>query len=377
MTYELRLLSSIRGVDQAQWDALVGPDDSPFVEWAWLDALEEAECVGAEAGWLPCHVAVTRGGELVAAAPCYLKTNSEGEFIFDWSWADLAQRLRVPYYPKLVVAVPFTPATGARVLTAQGEDRRALVATVAHALVEVSEEVKARSVHALFVTEDEAKVWASVGYAHRHSIQYHWQNRGFSTFEDFLATLPSKKRTQLRREAKQPAKDGVTIARLEPHEYTTEMAHTMFALYLTTIDKFSWGRQYLTSRFFEIVAERFRDRLAWVVAHKDDAVLAGAFNVEKGKRLYGRYWGTTVEMPFLHFNVCYYEGIRECIARGLDVFEPGAGGEHKRVRGFAPTIMHSAHYLADQRLAGIIVPHIEREREAIAAHLASGGGDDE
>ena len=208
-----------------------------------------------------------------------------------------------------------------------------------------------------------------LGFLQRQDIQFHWHNRGYETFEDFLKDLPSKKRTQIRRERAQPARDGVTIRTVDPSEYTPELAKTMHRIYLTTVDKFTWGRRYLNARFFAMVAERFRHRLAWVVAEKDGEVIAGAFNVEKGDRLYGRYWGGFVEMPFLHFNVCYYHGVERAIARKLAVFEPGAGGEHKRVRGFAPTVTRSAHTFVDPRLRAIVRPFFERERRAVQEHV--------
>jgi uncharacterized protein len=376
MALELRVLDRVREIPEAAWNALVGPDDSPFVEHTWLDCLEEAGCASPAAGWLPAHAALYEDGELVALAPMYMKTSSEGEFVFDWSWADLAQRIGTGYYPKLVTAVPFTPATGARVLTRPGDDRARWVATMARALMQAAPEIGAHSVHALFPTETEVASWVEAGYLLRYGIQYHFKNKGYATFEDFLKTLPSKKRTQLRREAKQPAMDGVVIERLAPDDYTPAVTRRMFELYLATVDKFTWGRRYLNLKFFELLVERFRHRLAWVVARKDGDIIAGAFNVERGKRLYGRYWGATVDLPFLHFNVCYYHGIEECIARGLEVFEPGAGGEHKRARGFDPTITYSAHWVKDPRMRGILRDFVLRERAAIEAHVACGGDDE-
>jgi predicted N-acyltransferase len=377
MVLELRVLDRVREIPEATWNALVGPDDSPFVEHTWLDCLEEAGCASAKQGWLPAHAALYEDGELVALAPTYMKTSSEGEFVFDWSWADLARRIGTEYYPKLVTAVPFTPATGARVLTRPGDDRALRVSMMARALVQAAPEIGAHGVHALFPTEAEVESWVAAGYLLRYGIQYHFRNKGYATFEDFLKTLPSKKRTQIRREAKQPAKDGVVIERLGPDDYTPAVTRRMFELYLTTVDKFMWGRRYLNLKFFELLVERFRHRLAWVVAKKDGDIIAGAFNVERGKRLYGRYWGATVDLPFLHFNVCYYHGIEECIARGLEVFEPGAGGEHKRARGFDPTITYSAHWIQDLRMRGILRDFVIRERAAIEAHVAAGGEGEE
>jgi predicted N-acyltransferase len=309
-----------------------------------------------------------------------VKTNSEGEFVFDWSWADVAARLGLEYYPKLILAVPFTPATGHRILWRPDQDRRVIVHAFASALRTITRELGLSSAHVLFPDPVEARLWDEAGMMMRSGVQYHWSNGGFSSFEAFLATLPQKKRTQLRRERKQPAIDGMTIETLSPDELRgpggDAIAETMYALYLTTVDKYHYGRRYLKRRFFQLVRERFTERLAWAVARDaSGAIVASAFNVKKDRILYGRYWGTTVDRPFLHFNVCYYHGIEQAIREGLQTFNPGAGGEHKRVRGFAPTITHSAHHVEDPKLASILRPYLARERAAIADHVANGGDD--
>ncbi|HEY1955687.1 MAG TPA: GNAT family N-acetyltransferase [Polyangiaceae bacterium] len=377
MTFSLRVHARVSEIPMETWDACVG-GGSPFVEHAWLECFEEAGCVGGEeddhaSAWQPAHLALYEDETLVALAPTYAKTNSEGEFIFDWAWADLARRIGIRYYPKLLVASPFSPVTGERVLVAPGRDRERAIAAMASAVRAFADESKLSSAHALFLREDEARIWETAGFSRRASVQYHWLNENFRTFDDWVATFKSKKRNQLRREAAQPAKDGVRIETIPPDRITPEIVRAMYRFYGTTVDKFTWGRRYLNRRFFELVAERFRDRLAWVVAWRGDEPIAGAFNVEKGDRLYGRYWGATVDLPFLHFNVCYYHGIRHCIERGLRAFEPGAGGEHKLARGFRPTMMHSAHYVQNARFRGIIDDFLEREREAVAAFVASGG----
>lgn len=340
--------------------------------------------MGERAGWLPRHLVLHDGKTLVGAAPAYVKTNSEGEFVFDWSWADLANRMGVEYYPKLVVAVPFTPATGHRVLWHPSRDRDETIAVFAQATRTIVKELELSSAHVLFPEEHEAKIWSeAAGFVVRHGVQYHWHNRPRSEgppladFEDFLKTLPQKKRTQIRRERKQPAMDGVTIETLGADDLTPEIAETMYALYLTTVDKHFYGRRYLKKKFFDLVRTRFADRLAWVVAREDKSgrIVASAFNVKKGDTLYGRYWGTFVDLPFLHFNVCYYHGVDQAIAEGLRHFNPGAGGEHKRVRGFVPTKTFSAHHVEHPRLRAIIDAHLQRERAAIDEYVASGGSD--
>jgi predicted N-acyltransferase len=378
LTLELRVVGRIKDIPLESWDALLREGSSPFVEHTWLECLEEAKCVGEAAGWIPRHLALyetshtAHGEELIAAAPAYAKLNSEGEFVFDWSWADLANRMGVEYYPKLVLAVPFTPATGDRVLVHPKRDRNETIAVFAQALRTLVKELELSSAHVLFPREEEARVWGESGFMVRHGVQYHWANRvpPFKDYEDFLTTLPTKKRTQLRRERKQPAMDGVTIATLAPEEYTPAMADTMYALYTTTVDKYFHGRRYMKKRFFQLLVERFGDRLSWVVARKDGEVVASAFNLKKDGIIYGRYWGTHVDMPFLHFNVCYYHGVEQAIREGCTLFNPGAGGEHKKVRGFAPTITYSAHHVEDERFRGVLESFLDRERRGIAAYVA-------
>jgi predicted N-acyltransferase len=370
---ELKLVGSIRAIPRAEWDALAAQDPSPFVEWTWLDCLEEARCVGEGTDWLPVHLALRREGKLVALSPGYVKTNSEGEFVFDWSWAEFSHKVGVAYYPKLILAVPFTPATGGRLLLAQGEDRLAITRAFGEGIRQWAKDIGVSGAHVLFPPEEEARAWQEAGFATRYGVQYHWRRQGAETFEDYVCRFPSKRRNQIRRESAQPAKDGVILETLGPEDLTPEVVRTMYELYERNVDKHFYGRRYLNLRFFELVAERFRDRLAWVVAKKDGRIVAGAFNAVKGSRMYGRYWGTLVDLPFLHFNVCYYHGIKECLLRRIDLFEPGAGGEHKKARGFDPSLTYSAHWIADRRLRGPIEAFLERERRGIEDYIASGG----
>jgi len=365
----LRILERVREIQADAWDALLGEDSSPFMEHRWLDALEEAGCVGGDTGWIPAHLSLWQGEKLLAVAPSYVKAHSEGEFVFDWSWADFAARAGVRYYPKVVVAVPFTPATGDRVLVAPGEDRAEIVRTVAVAARSWCSRAGASSVHVLFPRQAEARAWEAAGYARRDGFQFHWFREGAASFDEYLARFSSKQRNQIKREVRGVASAGIAIETLSPQRHTLEVAHTMHALYASTIDKHGvWGRLYLNERFFESLIDRYRDRLAWVVARDERGeIVAGAFNVVRGKRLYGRYWGTRVDVPYLHFAVCYYAGVRYCVENGIDVFEPGAGGEHKRARGFVPTMTHSAHWIADARLRAALGQWLEGERERVRA----------
>jgi predicted N-acyltransferase len=330
---------------------------------------------------------VFRGDRLVAAAPAYLKGNSEGEFVFDWSWASVAERLGIEYYPKLVAAVPFTPATGDRVLVAKGEDEAKLRALVADALAVVAQELRTSSAHVLFPRRDEAHVFAERGWALRSGVQFHWKNQGFRTYDDFLSTFDSKRRHQLRRERRVLRERGIVVeTRRGPEIDDATLAHA-YRFYLATVDKFVWGRRYLNEQFFRLARERFagarddllqprRASIEVVLARQGDRVLGGAFNVAKAGRLYGRYWGADIDVPFLHFEVCYYHSIEQCIARGFTAFEPGAGGEHKARRGFAPTVTHSVHRIHDRRLDRIVREFLPRERAHVEA-IVRGEIDDE
>jgi predicted N-acyltransferase len=377
-TYTLRVLDRVRDVPEATWDGLLGEESSPFVEHTWLDMLEETGCVGADTGWLPTHLSLWRGEALVAVAPSYVKGNSEGEFVFDWSWADLATKMGVRYYPKVVLAVPFTPATGDRVLVAPGEDRAVATRLLAGAAREWCKSFKGSGVNVLFPREEGSAAWEEAGYLRREGFQFHWFRRGARTFDDHLARFNSKQRNQIKRELRGVRERGITVATLRPEEHTRELARVMHGFYASTIERHGmWGRMYLNEAFFDAVVERFRDRLAWVIARDDRTrqPVAGAFNVVKGRRLYGRYWGARVDVPYLHFEVCYYAGIRHCVEHGIDVFEPGAGGEHKRARGFVPTLTRSFHWLADGRMRSVIGKHLERERALIREHIAAEGGE--
>lgn len=349
--------------------------DAPFLRFEWLDALERTGCAVAKRGWQPHHLVLRRQGELVAVAPAYLKGHSEGEFVFDFSWANAASRFGVEYYPKLLLAVPFTPATGPKVLTVPGADRALAHRAFAVGIDKVVEQAELSSAHVLFPPEAEADALEDAGLLHRVGVQFHWTNRGFGTFEDFLGTLPSKRRTQLRRERRAPAEQGVTLTTLTGKDLVPEVVDAMFEFYAATVDKFYWGRRYLNRHFFEEVCSKMPDAIEVVLARDaSKKPIAGAFNLRGARTLFGRYWGASVELPFLHFNVCYYHSVEQAILRGLTRFEPGAGGEHKLARGFAPTVTHSVHLLRDRRFSRAIEDFVTRERQAIEAEIASEHG---
>jgi uncharacterized protein len=359
---ELKIHESLREIPRLEWQRLLGENAPPFLAWDFLDALERSGCVTADRGWLPFHMTLWEDEELVAAAPAYVKGHSEGEFVFDFGWADFAQRLRIRYYPKLLLAVPFTPATGPRVLVADGASRERMIFAVGEGARRILGAQSMSSSHILFPTETEAQTFHRAGYALRMGMQYQWHNQGYGTFEDFLSTMPSKKRTQIRRERKEMERQGIRIDTLSGADITEEVLDAMYAFYELTVDKFRWGRRYLNREFFADICERMPKNVEIVLARDSGGKpIGGALNLVGGGVRYGRYWGATEDRPFLHFNVCYYHSIERSIADKVVRFEPGAGGEHKRARGFSPTLTYSVHDLVDPRLNGAVRDYLQRE----------------
>lgn len=371
---ELSTHESMRTIGERDYSALLRDDTPPFLSFAFLDALETTGCVGENRGWLPCHLALRKDGQLVAVAPAYLKENSEGEFVFDWGWAEFAEsRLRIPYYPKLIVAVPFTPATGPRLVIREGTDEAELLSALGSLLPRVVAKLGVSSAHVLFPNEMQAASLVGSGLLHRCGLQFHWTNACYETFDDFLGRFSSKRRNQIKRETRGPAEQGLELESLDGGELGPDLVDAMFDFYLSTVDRHFYGRRYLNREFFHEICARMPRAVHVVLAREggNRRPIAGAFNLVGKKALYGRYWGAYEERPFLHFNVCYYQGIRDCISRGLALFEPGAGGEHKLARGFEPTRTHSVHHLVDRRLNVAVEDFVRRERTAIEQHLTA------
>lgn len=369
---ELRTHRSIRDFAPERWDALLGQDHVPFMSWAFLDALESTGCVRPEVGWLPQHLGMQQGGELVAVAPAYIKGNSEGEFVFDHSWAHFCeQQLQVDYYPKLIVASPFTPATGPRLLHAPTFPEAEAYAALAEGLARLTEGGRISSCHVLFLPDAAAALLASLGLLRRYGVQFHWRNAGYSTFDDFLSRFSSKRRHAIRRERREVAEAGIVLETRTGDELGADDIDHMFEFYASTVDKHFYGRRYLNREFFHEICSRIPKRVLVVLARERgrSAPIAGAFNLLGDRALFGRYWGAREERPFLHFNVCYYAGIEACIERKLECFEPGAGGEHKHVRGFESTLTHSVHFIKDPRLRGPVERFLRQESAAILEHL--------
>ncbi len=358
---QLELLEGVSAVPREEWNRLVS-DASPFLEWDWLASLEEAGCVAPETGWKPWPLVARENGRVVAAVPLYLKGHSEGEFVFDWSWADAAERAGMSYYPKLLVGVPFTPVTGHRFLVAEGEDRGAWIRRLAAGLRQVCLEQSFSSVHVNFCEEEEASALEGSDFLLREGFQYHWQNHGYESFDDYLGRFRSKRRNQIRRERREMDSQGVSLQALRGDEIPDDLFEPMFRCYQTTVRAHYYGRQYLNRRFFELLRERFRERLCFVLARRGSEILGGTTNVVKGDAFYGRYWGALEPLRHLHFNVCYYAAIEHCIERGIRRMEPGAGGQYKWLRGFDATTTRSLHFLAEPRLAEAVRRFLEEER---------------
>jgi predicted N-acyltransferase len=361
---EIELLQGVAAVPREEWNALVG-EGSPFLEWEWLASLEESGAIGGDTGWAPRPLVVRDAGRLVAACPLYLKAHSEGEFVFDFAWAEAAERAGISYYPKLLVGVPFTPVGGARFLTLAGAGepaRAALVEQLGQALRELCLSNSFSSVHVNFCLEDEIAPLERAGFELRVGLQYHWRNEGFASFEDYLARFRSKRRNQIRRERREMDAQEIRIEALRGDAIPDEVFARMFRFYLSTVRQRVWGRQYLNRELFELARERLRHRLLFVVAWQREEPIAGTFNLEKAGVLYGRYWGAAREVRHLHFNVCYYAAIEHAIRSGLERFEPGAGGDYKQLRGFDAQPTYSLHFLADPRLRGAVSKFLAAER---------------
>lgn len=340
---------------------------NPFVSHAFLQALETSRCVGGRSGWTPAYVLVeTQDGRLLGAAPSYLKIHSQGEYVFDHGWADAYERAGGSYYPKLQVSVPFTPATGPRLLVAPGEHAETARALLVAGLEALRRETGASSIHATFATQDDLAALVPAGYLERHDIQFHWLNAGYRTYDDFLATLVSRKRKGLKRERREAVAAGIDIAILTGSDLTESIWDAFYGFYQDTGAR-KWGRPYLTRAFFSEIGRTMADKTVLVMANRAGRPIAGAINFRGANTLYGRNWGCIEEHPFLHFEVCYHRAIDYAIAHGLARVEAGAQGEHKLARGYRPVVTRSAHYLADRGLKAAVADYLERERSGVAA----------
>ena len=365
MSVKTHILTSLADVPAGDWDAVANSDAArvnPFVSHAFLWALEKSGSATAKTGWAARHVVIEEGGKVVGAVPCYLKPHSKGEYVFDHGWADAFARAGGHYYPKLQVSVPFSPVVAPKLL-AQDLAMRVLLAGQLVALGKVE---KASSVHVTFSSETDAEALrGNPQWLERHDIQFHWHNAGYSSFEDFLAALSSSKRKNIRKERAAVRAAGITFQALTGDDIKAHHWGAFWEFYMDTGSR-KWGQPYLTRQFFTMIHETMRQQILLVMAHRDGKPIAGALNFIGGDTLYGRNWGCVENLPFLHFETCYYQAIDFAIARGLKVIEAGAQGEHKLARGYVPVKTVSFHYLAHPGLARAVADYLEGEREAIA-----------
>ena len=366
----IRIVEKISSVPRAEWDRLDGAHRggripyNPFVSHAYLSALEESGSAVTRAGWQPRHIALNgEDGKIAAAVPCYGKSHSQGEYVFDHAWADAYERAGGRYYPKFQCTVPFTPASGPRLLVTDG--RTELKKQLSKALREETDRLGLSSAHVTFLQQDDLSALEADGYLHRTDQQFHFLNKGYTSHEDFLSELSSSKRKNLRKERRSALESGISIDWLTGSDLTEEIWDQFFAFYMDTGSR-KWGRPYLTREFYSLIGERMPDDILLVMAKREGRYVAGAINFIGEDALYGRHWGCIEDHPFLHFEVCYHQAIDFAIAKKLDRVEAGAQGEHKLARGYLPVTTHSAHYIAHPGLRNAVADYLEREREAIA-----------
>lgn len=366
----LRVSDGILDIDARQWDACAGTDD-PFVSHAFLSALEASGSVVRNTGWIPQHLLVEdAGGRLLACAPLYLKSHSFGEYVFDWGWADAFHRAGGRYYPKLQCAVPFTPVTGRRLLVAAGQPVGRLENLLIEGMLALARRHKVSSLHVTFPTEEQWQTLCGAGLLPRLGLQYHWNNRGYANFDDFLADLSSRKRKAIRKERQQVADQGIIIATLRGDAITPKHWDVFYRFYLDTIER-KWANAYLNHDFFTRLGASMADRIVLVWATRGALPVAAALNLLGRDTLYGRLWGCHSDFKFLHFEACYYRAIDFAIAHGLARVEAGAQGEHKVQRGYLPQPTYSAHWIADERLRRAVAQYLVEERSAILEDIAA------
>ncbi|TIP44644.1 GNAT family N-acetyltransferase [Mesorhizobium sp.] len=370
--YAIRIASGIGAFTCAEWDGLGGTSRgdiedgyNPLVSFAFLSALEDSGCAVRRTGWQGHHLRLeTAQGKLLGAIPCYLKSHSQGEYVFDHGWSDAFERAGGRYYPKLQCAVPFTPVTGPRLLVDKGEDSRAVKAGLAAGLKAVTDKLGASSAHVTFAQLRDVEALEEAGFLHRTDQQFHFFNEGYSTYDDFLATLASRKRKAMKKERREALAHGISIDWLTGKDLTERVWDDFFAFYMDTGSR-KWGRPYLSREFFSMIGERMADDILLVMARRNGRYIAGAINFIGSDALYGRNWGCIEDHPFLHFEVCYHQAIDFAIDRKLKVVEAGEQGEHKLARGYRPVTTHSAHYIAHPGLRNAVADYLRRERREV------------
>ncbi len=365
--FKARIVTGLGEIDPSAWNAVANPAGvayDPFLSWEFLDALEVSGAATPDTGWSPCHIVVEDPSDaIIAAMPLYAKTHSQGEFVFDHSWAEAYQRAGGHYFPKLLSAVPFTPVTGRRLLTKPGPDQTRLGNALITAAIQVAAQNDFSSLHVNFVSPDQAADLKELGLLIRNDQQFHWRNEGYDSFDDFLAALSSSKRKNLRKE-RAKAQAGLTFKHLTGDDIKSHHWDAFFEFYMDTGSR-KWGYPYLNRETFTLLGERLSEHILLILAYEDDLPIAGALNLIGSETLFGRYWGCTAPRPFLHFETCYYQAIDFAIERRLAVVEAGAQGGHKLARGYAPVTTNSAHWIAHKGLREAIDDYLTRERQAV------------
>jgi predicted N-acyltransferase len=368
-TAAVKVVPSIAEIDAAAWDACANPDPArfdPFITHAFLAALEAARTVGGRSGWLPQHLVLQdSAGGVAACMPCYVKTHSRGEYVFDHGWAEAYQRAGGRYYPKLQAAVPFTPVPGRRLLVKPGPSRETHERLLAAAAIELTSRLSASSLHITFLTEGEWSRLAHLGFLQRTDQQFHWENLGYRTFDDFLAQLVSRKRKAVRKERAQALSAGLSVEWVTGRDISEAHWDAFFAFYMDTGSR-KWGRPYLNRAFFSLLHQAMAERCLLVLAKRGGRYIAGALNLIGDDCLYGRYWGAIEYHPCLHFEICYYQAIEFAIRHGLKRVEAGAQGEHKIARGYMPVPSYSLHWIKDPGFRKAVARYLEEERSYVA-----------
>ena len=357
-------VDSIEKISKEDWESVLN-NKYPFLQYDFLKTLEVTKCVSPEQGWTPFHAVVSEGEMIVAIMPLYIKTDSQGEFIFDWSWADAFYRNGLEYYPKLVSSIPFTPASGPRLLFTDQSKSLIIIKEVSSALKRISQEQSFSGVHILLAEKDEINKFSREDFSLRTSYSFHWFNNNYESFDSFLKDMTSRQRKNIKKEREKIAKQGITLSRIKGEDISHEMIETFYQFYQVTYLKRGM-RGYLNFKFFESIIKHSPDSILLVMAQNGDGnYVAGALNFYDDQKLYGRYWGCLEEYDSLHFETCYYQGIEFCIGHGLGSFDPGVQGEHKIKRGFCPIETYSAHWIRDARFKEAIDDFLERERTHI------------
>ncbi|MER8858687.1 GNAT family N-acetyltransferase [Mesorhizobium sp. M0757] len=370
--FSIRVAAGINAFTCDEWNGFTGTTRSdtengynPLVSYAFLSALEDSGCAVRRTGWQGHHLRLENAqGRLLGAVPCYLKSHSQGEYVFDHGWSDAFERAGGNYHPKLQCAVPFSPVTGPRLLVSKGEDSAIVKAGLAAGLKAVTEKLGVSSAHVTFASESDVATLEAAGFLHRTDQQFHFFNEGFSTYDDFLATLASRKRKAMKKERREALANDISIDRLTGKDLTERAWDDFFAFYMDTGSR-KWGRPYLNRKFFSLIGERMSQDILLVMAKRNGRYVAGAINFIGSDALYGRNWGCIEDHPFLHFEVCYHQAIDFAIERKLKVVEAGAQGEHKLARGYRPVTMHSAHYIAHPGLRNAVADYLRRERREV------------